>query len=141
MQRDPIGIRGGLNVYAYVANNPPRGVDPEGLFAVWPTGPNKLGDGKWSPGLKRFGERKIRRAMRQVAGRRVIQGAGFLGAGVGGASLLAVSCTAAAGAIIGTGIGIGIDYGVKYATGTKFSTYIGVGLGRTWPNAWDWVFW
>jgi len=35
VQRDPIGIEGGLNVYAYTANNPVVGVDPEGeLFWV-----------------------------------------------------------------------------------------------------------
>jgi RHS repeat-associated protein len=31
MQRDPIGIRGGLNVYAYVANNPTLFIDPAGM--------------------------------------------------------------------------------------------------------------
>jgi len=31
-QRDPIGIRGGLNVYEYVRNQPTVGVDPDGLF-------------------------------------------------------------------------------------------------------------
>ena len=32
IQRDPIGIRGGLNVYVYVLNEPMRFVDPSGLF-------------------------------------------------------------------------------------------------------------
>jgi RHS repeat-associated protein len=31
LQRDPIGIRGGLNVYLYVGANPARAVDPAGL--------------------------------------------------------------------------------------------------------------
>jgi uncharacterized protein RhaS with RHS repeats len=33
LQRDPIGIRGGRNVYAYVWNSPLRNVDPLGLTA------------------------------------------------------------------------------------------------------------
>ena len=32
LQRDPIGIRGGLNVYAYVCNSPLLRVDPAGLL-------------------------------------------------------------------------------------------------------------
>jgi RHS repeat-associated protein len=35
LQRDPIGIRGGLNVYSYVRNNPGRSVDPSGLGKKW----------------------------------------------------------------------------------------------------------
>jgi RHS repeat-associated protein len=34
LQRDPIGIRGGLNVYAYAANAPANQVDPRGLNNV-----------------------------------------------------------------------------------------------------------
>jgi len=33
LQRDSIGINGGLNVYAYVGNNPLRYVDPSGLWS------------------------------------------------------------------------------------------------------------
>jgi RHS repeat-associated protein len=33
MQRDPIGIRGGLNVYEYVRSRPVRSIDPDGLDA------------------------------------------------------------------------------------------------------------
>jgi RHS repeat-associated protein len=35
LQRDPIGIGGGLNVYGYVDNVPSRDVDPEGLAFTW----------------------------------------------------------------------------------------------------------
>ncbi|UCC32397.1 MAG: RHS repeat-associated core domain-containing protein, partial [Phycisphaerales bacterium] len=34
LQHDPIGIRGGLNVYAYVRNGPTIRIDPDGLFVV-----------------------------------------------------------------------------------------------------------
>jgi len=34
VQRDPIGIRGGLNTYLYVINNPLGRVDPSGLWSL-----------------------------------------------------------------------------------------------------------
>ena len=34
LQRDPIGIRGGLNVYSYAYNSPLAWIDPSGLSAV-----------------------------------------------------------------------------------------------------------
>ena len=33
IQKDPIGIIGGLNVYTYAGNNPVTYIDPEGLIA------------------------------------------------------------------------------------------------------------
>jgi RHS repeat-associated protein len=45
VQRDPIGLGGGLNVYAYVESNPLLAVDPMGLF-----NDNSLArTGPWSP--------------------------------------------------------------------------------------------
>ncbi len=38
VQRDPIGIQGGLNVYAYVQSHPTSRVDPSGLFFEWYSG-------------------------------------------------------------------------------------------------------
>jgi len=34
LQRDPIGIRGGFNVYTYVRNDPTIAIDPTGLFPL-----------------------------------------------------------------------------------------------------------
>lgn len=35
LQRDPIGIDGGLNIYEYVHSNPLRAADPSGLTSAW----------------------------------------------------------------------------------------------------------
>ncbi len=44
VQRDPIGIAGGLNTYAYVLNDPLSGVDPSGLILGWLWGDEETGD-------------------------------------------------------------------------------------------------
>ena len=45
LTRDPIGYRGGMNVYAYCYDSPPTRNDPSGLAWVWPWDPNA----SWCP--------------------------------------------------------------------------------------------
>jgi RHS repeat-associated protein len=46
---DPVGLRGGLNTYAYVENNPLKWIDPDGLMG------RGSGGGRSAPGPYRFG--------------------------------------------------------------------------------------
>jgi RHS repeat-associated protein len=45
MQSDPIGLRGGINTYTYVRNDPLMGIDPKGLVKIYGNwcGPNWTG--------------------------------------------------------------------------------------------------
>ncbi|NSW77770.1 MAG: hypothetical protein HPY54_01905 [Chthonomonadetes bacterium] len=45
LTRDPIGVEGGVNLYAYVGNNPPNGADTLGLQKK-PTNPPKCPKGQ-----------------------------------------------------------------------------------------------
>jgi RHS repeat-associated protein len=46
VEADPMGLQGGINLYAYVRNNPSRGKDPFGLFVICMPWFNKYSD--WS---------------------------------------------------------------------------------------------
>jgi RHS repeat-associated protein len=52
LQRDPIGITGGLNTYGYCGNNPVVGVDPTGLINDWAIGALPPG---WKPAASPYG--------------------------------------------------------------------------------------
>ncbi len=62
IQRDPLSILGGLNVYAYVDADPLSQIDPEGLLSLlrWPNtgniryGPSRVGFGAGGKGIYRL---------------------------------------------------------------------------------------
>jgi len=117
MQRDPIGIEGGSNGYAYVENSPVDLIDPEGRSTWWP-----------NSGRIRYGpSRPIGSAVKRIGFRVGTKGLHLFGAA--GAATFVGSCVLAAG--VGTGVGIGINYVVQATTGTSLSDRIGNQL-------WDW---
>jgi len=119
MQRDPIGIRGGFNVYVYVDSTPTVDVDPSGLSSLWP-----------NEGRIRYGPSRPRGTATKRIGFRVGKGLHLFGAR--GALAFGGSCAGAAG--IGYGTGILINIAVKKATGQRLSDRIGDALFRLCPS-------
>jgi RHS repeat-associated protein len=131
LQRDPIGILGGSNVYEYARSSPSSSVDPDGLMTP----------GSWWPntGIIRYGPSRVGW---DAAGKGVYQIAFRAGSslhlyGLRGAACFGLAVTGAAA--VGAGIGIGLDYAVEAATGTSLSDRIGNGFHRLWPGGpWSW---
>jgi RHS repeat-associated protein len=108
MQRDPIGIRGGLNVYEYVEGTPTIAVDPEG--ESWLT-----------PNLNR-GKLRVGRSMQRINARRAVarfalRYKGYHMYGIRGALGTGGLVCIAAG--VGAGTGIAINYGIPKIVKTQ----------------------
>lgn len=130
VQRDPLGLVGGLNVYTYVDNEPCFQVDPDG-FMSWGPWPNK--------GIIRYGPSRVGWS---AAGKGIYALAFRVGVrihiyGIGGALCLGGSIAAAAA--VGAGTGMALDWVVEKATGQSISGRIGDGLYRLLPGFWKWT--
>jgi RHS repeat-associated protein len=104
LQRDPIGIGGGANVYLYASGSPTRGVDPEGLAAdrsFWP--PNR-GGYRYGPSRRKGAPPSDRRYAFRFPGRK--GGPHIWGAR--GAALFGGCVAVAAG--VGVAGGLAIDH-------------------------------
>jgi RHS repeat-associated protein len=114
LQRDPIGIRGGYNVYAYVRNSPAIFVDPSGFMPGGAHNPNIPGDGPFTMprppgdgydptgGAGFFGDGDGKEAGRKLA---VYAACALFGPGAGGAGPLLIPGLAAVKDLINEAFG------------------------------------
>jgi RHS repeat-associated protein len=124
VQRDPLGIEGGVNTYAYVDNSPTSWLDPngEGPFSGLNKGKMRFGPSKVRIGYRRWGTRiAFRYKNVHIYGWRGVGAAGGL-----------VCLSAAAGGATGYGISR-----IKVRR-KRISQHIGEFLYRTCPKCWDW---
>jgi len=134
LQRDPIGIFGGLNAYAYTNNTPTNTVDPDGLstYGLEHEGPHGPGTPMFPPpsafpppGSKAHGLRpnrkkplspkqELNRLKKTYRIRKIVAGCGFAGvsAYLGGAI----------GTAIAPGVGTLAGYAIGVAIGSVFGT-------------------
>jgi len=121
VMRDPIGIRGGLNTYAYTENNPVLFVDPKGLSFWWPM------KGDASPHQTREYYKLAGDCFRQL------YGDPFARQGIRAAVLLA--CTSPPGLVIigGSAAGVCLYAAVERRSDPRTGSHATDGLG--------WLFW
>jgi len=115
LQRDPIGILGGLNVYEYVQNRPASAVDPDGLVPIetppWPPGESPF---RPQPKPKPPKKPKPRPETPNEELDRISRRLNYLAAGFGSCAGLTLWFPPAAGAFA---VGSGIAWGAATAVG------------------------
>ncbi len=104
LQRDPIGIAGGLNVYAYAHARPTQFVDPLGLYVIFipPAGP-------WvqlTPSDIEAAGKAIKRALPAIGGKIVKGLTGKSPVRIGGPLATCVGALGAAPDVVRIGVGV-----------------------------------
>ena len=123
IQRDPLGLRAGLNLYAYVDGNPTGAVDPAGFGAVG-IGPDVFEVPlKYLPNLGKL----------PVTPKLILE--------TPLKTLLPYATTCVVAWEIGWQTGEALDWAVGQATGTRISEWVGEKLADACPTCWDWVWW
>jgi RHS repeat-associated protein len=134
VQRDPIGIDGGLNGYVYCVNDPVNNADPEGLLSVYPgtEGLPRTPNGwiKMPPGTRpKLGPDRIFRPVPEYWP----SPAPAIGAGAAGGVAVCVVAAGFIGFTAGTALN---DW--HPGTASPYSDYIGNWLYRASPRFWQW---